>query len=596
MATDACNNAVPTTPVKVTVNVVAPGDPSVYGNNTWNVYVFQGTGNPGTYAAATYKGYYTEPLLSFNSINRWANTASPSSASGYQGCVVNVNNTWIDYKRANFTPAIYQIDIPYHDDDAYLFVNGVQVFVHNGCCDSHTNVWTGPLGATDQVEFRVSQGGGPSSESLTLTPVTPPVLTSGSITPSQTICAGDVPPTPLTQLTAPTGGCTIKNYTWEYSTDNGTTWSPISGATAIGYTITNSTYTQTLYRRNVNDVCGNSAASAPITISMNNSAPGDPTVFGNNTWNVYCFQDINYSIYAGYYTEPLLTFSTPNRYPATSPPSTASGYLGCQLINTYYSVSMKRTGFTAGTYQIDVTSDDDYNLIYINGVLVSSLTYPTIQNNVWTGNLGPTDQIEVRWRNNAGPGQTGVRFTFVTPTPLSPGSISAYNPNLCFNDLPIINEVTPASGGCFINYSWQSSTDGGTTWTTIAGATGNTFTATVSPTTNIQYRRVATDVCGTVAYTAPVSFIQTAGTVGDPTVYGNGVWNVYAYDAGGAAFSTAQYLGYYVEPLLSFNSLNSWGTNGSPSDASGYQGCQVDQDNHWVSYRQNEFYSGHLSD
>ncbi len=593
MAMDACNNSVATTPVKVTVNVVAPGDPTVYGNNIWNVYVFQGAG---AYNTATYKGYYTEPLLSFNSTNRWANTASPSSASGYQGCVVNPLNTWVDYKRTNFTPAVYQIDIPYHDDNAYLFINGVQVFSHIGCCDSHINVWTGPLGPTDQVEYRVSQAGGPSSEALTLTVVLPAALTSGTVVPSQTICAGDVPPAPFAESVAPTGGCTIKNYSWDYSTDNGVTWATISGATAISYTPTTSIYQQTLFRRTVYDVCGNSAVAQPDTVYMNNSAPGNPAVFGNNTWNVYCFQDISYSIYAGYYTEPLLTFQTTNRYPATSPPSTASGYLGCQLINTYYSVSMKRTGFTAGLYQIDVTSDDDYNLIYINGVLVSSLTYPTIQNNVWTGNLGPTDQIEVRWRNNAGPGQTGVRFTLVTPTPLLPGSIVAYNPNLCYNDLPIINEITPASGGCYINYTWQSSIDGGTTWTVVAGATGNNFTGTVSPTVNIQYRRVATDICGNVAYTAPVSFTQTAGTVGDPTVYGSGVWNVYAYDAAGpgnpSAFSTAQYLGYYVEPLLSFNSLNRWGTNGAPSDASGYQGCQVDQDNHWVSYRQTNITPG----
>ena len=447
-------------------------------------------------------------------------------------------------------------------------------------------------GATDQVEYRVSRGGGGAYQALTLTPVTPAPLTSGTITPDQTICAGDVPPTPLTQLIAPTGGCTIRNYTWEYSTDGGTTWNPISGATAISYTITSSIYVQTLYRRTVNDVCGNSAPTAPITISMNSTAPGNPAVFGNNIWNVYCFQDVNYSIYAGYYTEPLLTFQTTTRYPQASPPSTASGYLGCQLINTFYSVSMKRTGFTAGLYQIDVTSDDDFNLIYINGVLVSSLNYPTIQNNVWTGNLGPTDQIEVRWRNNAGPGQTGVRFTLVTTTPLLPGSIVAFNPNLCPNNLPIINEVTPASGGCFVNYSWQSSIDGGTTWTPIAGASGNSYTATVSPTTNIQYRRVATDVCGTIAYTAPVSFVQTAGTVGNPAVYGNGVWNAYAFDAQGNAFASAQYLGYYTEPVLSFNSLTRWTNNGSPSDASGYQGCQVDQENHWVSYKRTNFTPG----
>ncbi|MEJ0083200.1 MAG: hypothetical protein WDM78_20135 [Puia sp.] len=210
MATDACLNAVPTSPVKVTVNVVAPGDPTVFGNNIWNVYAFQGTGTPGAYNVAIYKGYYTEPLLSFDSRNRWPNGGSPSSASGYQGCYVAPTNHWVDYKRTNFTPAIYQIDIPAHDDDAYLFINGVQVFVHNGCCDSHTNVWTGPLGATDQVEFRVSQGGGGAYQALTLTPVTPAPLTSGSITPNQTICAGDVPPTPLTESVAPTGGCTVK--------------------------------------------------------------------------------------------------------------------------------------------------------------------------------------------------------------------------------------------------------------------------------------------------------------------------------------------------------------------------------------------------
>ena len=256
MATDACLNAVPTSPVKITVNVTPPGNPAVYGNNVWYVYVFQGTA---PFSSATYKGWYTEPLLSFDSRNRWPNGGSPSVASGYQGCYVAPTNHWVDYKRTNFTPAIYQIDIPAHDDDAYLFINGVQVFVHNGCCDSHTNVWTGPLGATDLVEYRVSQGGGGAYEALTLTPVTPPVLTSGAITPSQTICAGNVPPTPFTESVAPTGGCTIKNYLWEYSTDNGATWTTVSGATAISYTVTSSIYSQTLYRRTVNDVCGNSA-------------------------------------------------------------------------------------------------------------------------------------------------------------------------------------------------------------------------------------------------------------------------------------------------------------------------------------------------
>jgi gliding motility-associated-like protein len=594
VTTDACLNSAATLPVKITVNVIPPGDPTVFGNNVWNCYAYQYPSSNTSFSAATYKGYYVEPSLSFNSTSRWPNGGSPSVASGYQGCYVAPTYNWMVYKRTNFTPAVYQIDIPAHDDWCYLYINGVLVFQHIGCCDSHTNVWTGPLGANDQVEFRVIQMAGGSDGAITLTPVTPAPLVAGTITASQTTCAGSIPPYPMTQTVSPSGGCTILTYQWQTSTD-GTTWSTISGANTSSYTITNSVYVQTLYREVAIDYCGDSAYSQPDTVYMNNSAPGDPTVYGNNTWNVYCFQDVNYSIYAGYYTEPSLTFATTSRYPSTTPPSTASGYQGCQLINTYYSVSMKRTGFTAGTYQLDVTADDDYVSVYIDGALVSSLTYPTIQNNIWTGVISATDQIEVRWRNNAGPGQAGLRFTMVTPSPLVPGAIKAYNPGLCTGDLPQVNDSVLASGGCFVNYYWQSSVDGGTTWTTIAGYSGNadsTYSASVSPTVPTTYRRVAADICGDTAYSNAVTFTPGAGAVGNPAVYGNGVWNAYCYDANGSAFSTATYMGYYTEPLLSFNSANRWSTSASPSTASGYQGCQVDQINDWVSYRRTNIPAG----
>ena len=592
VTTDACNNSAATSPVKITVNVIAPGDPTVFGNNVWNAYAYDYPAGNTNLSAATYKGYYIEPSLSFNSTSRWPSGGSPSVASGYQGCYVTPTYNWMVYKRTNFTPAIYQIDIPAHDDWCYLYINGVLIFQHLACCDSHTNVWTGPLGASDQVEFRVMQIAGGSYGALQFTVVTPSPLVAAIITPSQTTCAGSVPPYPMAQSSPPSGGCFITGYEWQSSTD-GVNWTAISGATASSYSITNSVYTQTLYRQIAIDACGDSATSLPDTVYMNNSAPGNPSVYGNNTWNVYCFQDVNYSIYAGYYTEPNLTFNTTNRYPSTSPPSTASGYQGCQLVNTYYSTSMKRTGFTAGTYQIDVTADDDFTSVYIDGVLVSSLQYPVIQNNIWTGPLGPTDQIEVRWRNNAGPGQTGLRFTLVTPTTLLPGSITAYNPNLCTGDIPIVNNSTLASGGCFTNYFWQSSTDGGTTWTTISGASGSTdtsYTAAVSPTVPTQLRRGAADICNDTAYSNAVTFTPGAGAVGSPSVYGNGQWNVYCYNANTNAFSSAVYMGYYTEPLLSFNSANRWNANNAPpSAASGYQGCQVDQVNDWVSYQRTNF-------
>ena len=592
MVTDACGTKAATVPVKTTVYFTSPGDTSVFGNGAWNVYVYQNpTGNT-LFTAANYKGYYTEPILNFNTTNRWAGTASPSTASGYAGCYVAPTFNWTVHKRTGFTTGVYQIDIPAHDDNVYLYINGVLVFSHIGCCDAHTNVWTGPLSANDKIEMRVFQGGGSAFSSITLSAVTPTPLTAGSITPSQHICTNNVPPSPFTELTAASGGCTISGYSWEYSEDNGVTWKTVAGATGKTWTLPWSVYAQTQVRRTVHDVCGNSASTAPQTIYLDAVPPGDPNVFGNNVWNVYLYNDVNYSLYAGYYTEPNLTFATTSRYPNTGIPSTASGYQGCQVFNTYYSSSMKRTGIPAGFYQIDVTLDDDSTTIIINGQTVTALAWPTIQNNVWRGFLSPTDKIEVRWRNTGGPGEIGLRFTQVPQSPLTPGAISASNPTLCAGDVPIIVSTSRAGNGCYPTYAWQYSTDNGGTWTTIAGATDPSYTAGTTVTVTTQFRRRATDNCGATVYSNVVTYNPSITPPGDPSVFGNGQWNVYAYATAGVDFNNAIYRGYYTETALSFISTSKWAVASSPDQATGYQGCQVNSDNHWVSYRRTNFSPG----
>ncbi|MBK7336616.1 MAG: hypothetical protein IPJ00_10750 [Saprospirales bacterium] len=77
------------------------------------------------------------------------------------------------------------------------------------------------------------------------------------------------------------------------------------------------------------------------------------------------------------------------------------------------------------------------------------------------------------------------------------------------------------------------------------------------------------------------------GPAGDPAVFGNQVWNVYAWNAGGAqnsgnSWSTA-YSGFYTASGLNFNTQNQWNANNSPSWAPGYQGCTVHYDNHSYS-------------
>ena len=91
-------------------------------------------------------------------------------------------------------------------------------------------------------------------------------LTPGSIGSAQSICYNSAP-SPLTELTAPTGGTGTYTYQWQRSPDN-TAWTNITGATLTGYTppaLSASTY----YRRRVTSgSCGTvRSASVLITVS-----------------------------------------------------------------------------------------------------------------------------------------------------------------------------------------------------------------------------------------------------------------------------------------------------------------------------------------
>ncbi len=81
-------------------------------------------------------------------------------------------------------------------------------------------------------------------------------LTSGTIGSAQTICYNTAP-SPLTELTAPTGGTEAYTYQWQFSPDNAS-WTNIDGATLSGYSppaLSSSIY----YRRTVS-----SGSAAPV--------------------------------------------------------------------------------------------------------------------------------------------------------------------------------------------------------------------------------------------------------------------------------------------------------------------------------------------
>lgn len=180
VSSEGCPDVVSET-IQVQVDL---GNPSEFGDHTWNVYVFQNENYYEYDPYYVYYGYYTEPSLSFDTRDRWdANYESPYYASGFTGCYLYEDYFLFSAKRRGFPCGYYQISIPGHDDWAELWVNGVKVWEHQDCCDDHANVWEGNLGPNSTIELKVTEISGSAFGAIDLnlihTDITaPPVITA----------------------------------------------------------------------------------------------------------------------------------------------------------------------------------------------------------------------------------------------------------------------------------------------------------------------------------------------------------------------------------------------------------------------------------
>jgi hypothetical protein len=245
---------------------VVPADPS-FGNGTWNTLGYNG-GNINL--TGTYYGYYTDDDLSYNTLGRWGSGGSPtdadnSSGTVWQGCAVPIDNHVVVSKRTGFTCGYYQLDVPNHDDDIRVYIDGTLVWSHEpGCCDAHTNIWTGYLESSTQIEVRHFEGGGGSHQSLTITSLGGTSTAPTSITGTASVCAGES--TTLTQV----GGALAPGATYQwYSGSCGGT--PVSSGNSITVTV-NST---TTYYVQAEGTCGNTGC-ASLTVNVL-AAPSTPT-------------------------------------------------------------------------------------------------------------------------------------------------------------------------------------------------------------------------------------------------------------------------------------------------------------------------------
>ncbi|KAB1065065.1 T9SS type A sorting domain-containing protein [Salibacter halophilus] len=375
-----------------------------------------------------------------------------------------------------------------------------------------------------------------------------------------------------------------------------------------------------------------------------NSSGLDPAEFGNNEWYVFGYNGKQFVTYLGSYIDTSLNILSSDYFPTNGSPSDASNYQGCSIPNDQHSFSYKREGFTAGQYTLDIRGDDDHRL-YVNGVLEYSSSYTsTIQNAVWSGNLGANSKIEIQVEESGGESALEVEFNY-TPT------------LVISDDLDVCTGATVkigVDGGA--NYDWS----GGNT--TYMSAPYNTDSVELvipsSAPTGVQtYTVTGTDVNGNGNYSASVdvSIVSTYDVSVSDTALGicssntanvtasgatNFLWipstgvqfnnssgsnvtlspsssTVYKVTADGSCPSDTEYVnvtvfnssngtnpvygqnqwilhgyddetfsdyrGYYSFSSFNFDTRDDWSINNSPSDAANWQGCSIGNNNH--SYR-----------
>ncbi|MFN7332131.1 MAG: hypothetical protein ACK5SB_03980, partial [Flavobacterium sp.] len=245
--------------------------------------------------------------------------------------------------------------------------------------------------------------------------VNPSSTAPTTITPSATaICPGN-----SVTLTA-SGGTALSGSTFQWGTGTTIGSNVISGQTGASITVSPNT-TTTYWVRRFDPSCN--AFTAGITFTLPTAvAPGNPALFGANTWNVYGYSgaDINLgtTTYLGFYTTNTLNFNTQtgtNSWANNTSPSSASGWNGCPVPADSHTFTAKRRGFPCGNYTVAMQNWDDVAQLYINNTLVWSA-------NSWSGNgnfnvivgtyyLDSTSTVEIRNRENGGLSNISVTFT-----------------------------------------------------------------------------------------------------------------------------------------------------------------------------------------
>lgn len=360
-------------------------------------------------------------------------------------------------------------------------------------------------------------------------------------------------------FTVATTGSAV-TYQWQVSTDGGATWTDVAGETNASITLNNvaSTQNDDQYRVVVSNPCtpGLTSDAATLTVSATATITDEPdpvtvcdggaaafTVVATGAtayqWQVSTdggttFTDISGETNATLNLAAVTTNDNANIYHVVitscgaTPLVSADVTLTVNEVETFTTQPVNTTicdgadgSFTvaatggATTYQWQVSTD--------GGVTWTDMAGETNATLNLTGVTGAMDGNQYRAVMN-GACATDVNSDVATLTVSSGPTITAQ---------PADTEACESGDASFTvtadatTYQWEVSTDGGTTWTAVSGATNATIdlTAVAASNDGDQYRVVAGNDCGTVtsnAVTLTVTGAPDAVITADVTTVGPG--------------------------------------------------------------------------
>jgi len=361
---------------------------------------------------------------------------------------------------------------------------------------------------------------------------------------SQSLCQSGT----VTFTVAATGALT---YQWQKSTDGGTNWSNIAGATGTSYTIVNVQPSDAALYRNVTTGQCNVTNSNPATLTVQTapsitSQPTASTVCGGGTasftvgasgaglsyqWQVStnaCATWNNVTNTAPYSGATTATLTINPTTPAmsgwayrvvvsgTCSPSATSNSCITLTVNTPVAVTAQpanstvcagsNTSFSAtasgtvASYQWQLSTDGGTSWNNVNnGGVYSNATTSTL--NITGATAGMTGYQYRLVVNGAAPcGSANSNGAILTVQTAPSISSSPSNNTLCVG---ASNTFTVTAAGSNLTYQWQVSTDGGNTFTNLANGAPYSGVSTASLTVNpltaamngYQFRAVVSGSC-----------------------------------------------------------------------------------------------------